>query len=74
MIQLEPCPYCTGTNIEVGGDDFDGDVCCNDCLLCTYVCYGTRNAIRVWNGRIRIAEWGFLTETGKPLDILHYCI
>jgi hypothetical protein len=74
MNELEPCPHCTGNNIQVEGDDFDGDVFCNDCKLCTYVCYGTRNAIRVWNGRIRIKEWSFLTDDNRPPDVLHYSI
>jgi hypothetical protein len=54
---LEPCPECQSTHVCESGDDFDGEVSCNDCGLSTYVCYGTKNAINVWNGRLNFKNW-----------------
>jgi len=55
--QLLPCPRCKSTNVSVSGDDFDGDVGCEDCKLETYVCYGIKNAVNVWNNRINMDRW-----------------
>lgn len=56
---LESCPNCSSNDVEESGDDFDGQVTCECCGLSTYVCYGTKNAIRVWNKRINTNKWNF---------------
>lgn len=58
---LEPCPNCSSTDVEESGDYCDGEVSCNNCGLYTYVCYGTKNAIRVWNKRINTDKWKFIS-------------
>jgi hypothetical protein len=60
--ELNPCPNCNSLNVEVNGDDFDADVYCNDCSLCTPVCFGINTAVNVWNGRVNTKKWSFLKE------------
>lgn len=57
---LIECPNCGSLNIEDSGDDFDGEVNCNYCGLCTGICYGTESAIYIWNNRLKIERWYFL--------------
>lgn len=62
-LALNPCPNCKSSNIEIGGDDFDGDVMCLDCRLITPVCYGTKNAILTWNEAENWkTAWSFLND------------
>lgn len=65
---LEPCPECQSVRVCESGDDFDGEVSCNDCGLSTYQCYGTKTAINVWNGRLNFKKWEKPSE--KVRDIV----
>ena len=60
-----PCPNCLSTDVEESGDDIDGEVGCNICSLATPVCYGTEQAIRVWNNRLHIDQWVYDPEIIK---------
>lgn len=62
---LLPCPNCHSTNIQEGGDDFDGDVGCNDCCLTTPNFYGTKSAINAWNNRKYMDRWSYLDDADK---------
>ena len=59
-LSLTPCPDCGSLDVEESGDDFDGMVNCSKCGLATYLCYGTKTAIKVWNERINRIYWGVI--------------
>lgn len=68
-LTLNPCPNCKSVNIEIGGDDFDGDVMCIDCKLIIPVCYGTKNAILTWNEAENWkTAWSFLNYDSEISD------
>lgn len=67
---LLPCPNCHSTNIQEGGDDFDGDVGCNDCTLTTPVFIGTKSAINAWNKRKYMDRWIYLDDGEKAREFM----
>lgn len=69
-LYLLPCPNCNSEDVEESGDDFDGDVSCNNCSLTTHTCYGTKAAIRVWNKRSHTECWSFLIDTQPDMDYM----
>ena len=54
---LSSCPRCGGSNVREHGDDFDGDVACEDCDLTCPVCLGTRSAVSYWNACAKDGRW-----------------
>lgn len=60
-LTLFPCPKCNSQNLEIGGDDSDGDVICHNCGLITPVCYGTKSAISIWNKRDNWQNWSIFS-------------
>lgn len=67
---LLPCPNCHSTNVQEGGDDFGGDVGCNDCTLTTPVFYGTKGAINAWNNRKYMDRWIYLDDGEKAKEYM----
>lgn len=67
-LTIEPCPHCNSTNVSEGGDDFDGDVACNDCSLATPSFCGTKAAINAWNKRLYKDQWYFINTDNDQFD------
>ena len=67
-LMLNPCPNCKSSDIEIGGDDFDGDVICNKCKLITPICCGTKWAILAWNKAENWKTWDILSEESDISD------
>lgn len=68
-LTLNSCPNCKSIDITIGGDDFDGDVMCNECKLVTPVCYGTKGAILTWNKAANWqTAWDFLKDNNEISD------
>lgn len=65
---ITSCPNCNSTSVQEGGDDFDGDVSCNDCSLTTPNFRGTKAAINAWNKRLYMDKWIFLNPDNDQFD------
>lgn len=56
-LTLSPCPRCGSSNVREFGDDFDGDVGCEDCDLTCPTCNGTHSAVAYWNACVKDGRW-----------------
>jgi len=50
---IKPCPFCGGTNTYILKDYCGNEICvmCEDCEAEGPNCFGTKNAIELWNKR-----------------------